>query len=181
MDVLKSLLPANDGLLPYWLLFTSVASFFNTYQSYTTLFFARRLFAGPLPTPEQKLKDSERPKLGLPSTHPLSAQWLLPPSQTGPTITTNSPVTPLSARTFGGWNALSAVIRFYAAYHIHNPEIFQLVMWTYTLSTVFILGEVFVFDTARIKSGCASMLGVGIPSFAWCAWGWWNGWYGNGL
>ena len=143
------------------------------------MYFSRRLFAGPLPQ-NPKEKSDAQPEFTIPGDHPLSHHWPIPPYRTGPTITANSPVTPFGARAFGGWNLLSAVIRLYAAYHVDNREVFQLVIWSYVISTIFVCSEVWVYDTARWKSGWITIVAVGVPSMIWCTWGFLTGRYGQG-
>ncbi|KAL4247209.1 ERG28 family protein [Abortiporus biennis] len=39
-------------------------------------------------------------------------------------------VTPLQARMFGVWTLLSAVVRFYAAYHINEKSVYDITLWS---------------------------------------------------
>lgn len=58
-------------------------------------------------------------------------------------------VTWLSSRTFGTWTFLSAVVRAYAAYHIANPQVYDICMWTYAVAGFHFVSEWLVFGTAR--------------------------------
>ncbi|KAK5708726.1 ergosterol biosynthesis protein [Elasticomyces elasticus] len=78
-----------------------------------------------------------------------------------------SPVTPLSARTFGTWTALSSIIRFYAAYHIHDPIVYQLALWTYGLAFAHFFSEWLVFGTAKWGRGIAGPASISTISLSW--------------
>ncbi|KAF2423781.1 ergosterol 28 [Tothia fuscella] len=89
------------------------------------------------------------------------------PGQTPSTST--SPVTPLSARTFGTWTFISAVVRLYAAYYITNPQIYQLAFTTYVVAFLHFFSEWLVFGTARAGPG---LLGPAVVSTASLSWMW---------
>ena len=57
-------------------------------------------------------------------------------------------MTPLSARTFGTWTLLSAVVRLYAALDIHNPTLYKLALVSYYLAFGHFVSEVAVYKTA---------------------------------
>jgi Erg28 like protein len=80
---------------------------------------------------------------------------------------TGSPATPLSSRTFGTWTVLSAVVRFYAAYHISNPQIYQLAFWTYAIAFVHFNLEWFVFKTASWGKGLGGPVVVSTGTLLW--------------
>ncbi|PWN98688.1 Erg28-like protein [Tilletiopsis washingtonensis] len=76
-------------------------------------------------------------------------------------------VTPLSARTFGVWNLASAGVRLYAAYNIHNRQVYELCALTYVLALAHFSSEVFVYKTASIRApGVISPLIVASSSLA---------------
>ncbi|KDN53228.1 Erg28-domain-containing protein [Tilletiaria anomala UBC 951] len=75
-------------------------------------------------------------------------------------------VTPLSARTFGTWNLLSAVVRFYAAYNLHSKPIYEACMWTYVIALGHFGSEVLAFKTAKFTAGIISPLIVASTSLA---------------
>ncbi|KAK0261993.1 ergosterol biosynthesis protein [Friedmanniomyces endolithicus] len=79
----------------------------------------------------------------------------------------SSPVTPLSARTFGTWTALSSIIRLYAAYHIQEPVVYQLALWTYGLAFAHFASEWLVFGTARWGRGLAGPIFVSTVTGSW--------------
>ncbi|KAF2475714.1 Erg28-like protein [Lindgomyces ingoldianus] len=143
-------LPPFEGLLPKWLLLVSVISVANSIQAYSTLSYTQRVYSSVIaPSP---------PSGGLSRT-------LKQPSASSPE--TSSPVTPLSARTFGTWTFLSSIIRLYAAYHINDPLIYQLALWTYAIAWGHFMSEWWIFGTARWGAGLAGPVFVSTGSLAW--------------
>ncbi|QIX00607.1 hypothetical protein AMS68_006124 [Peltaster fructicola] len=127
---ITSYLPPGDGLLPKWLLFISIVSIGNSIQAYMSLSGTQQVYAGPSAT---------TPTTGIPSKT-IRAESL-------------SPVTPLSARTFGTWTALSSIIRLYAAYRINEPVVYELALWTFGLAFAHFISEWLIFGTARWGRG----------------------------
>jgi hypothetical protein len=84
-----------------------------------------------------------------------------------PAPPSKSPVTPLSARTFGTWTALSSVVRLYAAYHIHEKAVYELCLWTYGIAFAHFLSEWWVFGTAKWGRGLASPVVVSTGTLVW--------------
>lgn len=84
------------------------------------------------------------------------------------------PVNALSARTFGTWTFLSAVVRLYAAYNITDPLIYQLAVWTYGIAFGHFVTEWLVFGTAKWGAGLAGPVFVSTGTLAWMVtqWGW---------
>ena len=78
-----------------------------------------------------------------------------------------NPVTPLSARTFGTWTFLASIIRLYAAYHIHDPVIYQISLWTYIVALSHFTSEWLIFGTAKLNAGLAAPVVVASGSLAW--------------
>jgi len=76
-------------------------------------------------------------------------------------------VTALSSRTFGTWTVLSAVLRVYAAYHIHDPVVYDLAIWSYAVAGVHFVSEWLVFGSAGLGAGLAGPLVVSSMSLAW--------------
>lgn len=81
--------------------------------------------------------------------------------------TTDSPVNELSARTFGTWTALSSIIRLYTAYHINDPILYQLCLWTYGLAFAHFFSEWLVFGSAKWGKGLASPVIVSTVTGTW--------------
>ncbi len=65
-------------------------------------------------------------------------------------------LSPLSSRTFGTWNLLSTVVRVYAAFHINEPTVYTLALWTYIIAVAHFVAEFFVFKTAGGKGMLAA-------------------------
>ncbi|PYI13380.1 ergosterol 28 [Aspergillus violaceofuscus CBS 115571] len=76
---------------------------------------------------------------------------------------------PLSSRTFGTWTFLSAVIRFYAAYNINNPAVYDLALWTFGIALVHFVGEL-VQGSARLRGRFVSPLLVASSTLTWMFW-----------
>lgn len=75
--------------------------------------------------------------------------------------------TALSARTFGTWTFVSSVIRFYGAYYISNPLIYQLTLWSYCIAIFHFGSEWLVYRTAKLGKGLAGPLVVATTSITW--------------
>ena len=128
----------------------SIGSIANSVQAYYALNGTREVYAGSAPqsTPE-----------GVPKRTIVAKE-------------STSPVTPLSARTFGTWTALSSVIRLYGAYNIHDKLVYELCIWTYAIAWVHFTSELFVFKTARIGRGIAGPMAVATGTLAWMLMQW---------
>lgn len=87
----------------------------------------------------------------------------LPPS----TIKSTSPVTPLSARTFGTWTAITAVVRLYAAYHIEHLPMYELAFWTFGVAWAHFMSEWWIFKTTKWGRGLAGPVIVSTSSMIW--------------
>ena len=61
-------------------------------------------------------------------------------------------VTPLMSRMMGTWTLTSALIRVYTAYHIDNPVVYQLCLWSFVIAFTSFFLEVFVYKTAPLSS-----------------------------
>ncbi|PSK34039.1 hypothetical protein B9Z65_8365 [Elsinoe australis] len=138
MSSLTSYLPPASGLLPKWLLFISVVSLANSIQAYSSLSATRRVYAGPA-----KATTANKPKVE------------------------TSPVTPLSARTFGTWTAITAIVRLYAAYNVNDKAWFEIAMWTFAVAWGHFVSEWLVFGTVRLNAGSAGPLCVATGSLTW--------------
>jgi hypothetical protein len=122
---------------------TSIVSFGNSIQSYTTLYYTRRIYN----------IDPSRPKQ-LPST----------PSAPVP----HSPlVTPLSARTFGTWTFVAAIVRLFAAYNIDHPAFYALAFCMYVVAFAHFGSEWLVYGTAEWGSPLAGPMIVSTSTIAW--------------
>ncbi|KAL9714151.1 ergosterol biosynthesis protein [Leucoagaricus gongylophorus] len=76
-------------------------------------------------------------------------------------------VTALHARTFAVWTLTSAVVRFYAAFHIHEKAIYDMALFTYLIAFGHFSTELFIFGTARINPGVLSPVFVSTCSLIW--------------
>ena len=79
----------------------------------------------------------------------------------------NSSVTPLSARTFGTWTILAAIIRVFAAYHISDPAWYQLCLLTYAVGIGHFMAEWLIFKTMIWGLPLVSTLAVAGTNLIW--------------
>lgn len=169
MDTILPYLPQHAGFLPKWMLFvrcnpyppsrrcpkfhlhesptnshqTSIVAIGNSVQSFATLYYTRRIYN----------IDPARPK-ALPST----------PSAPVP----HSPlVTPLSARTFGTWTFIAALVRLFASYNIDNPAFYALALCTYAVAFAHFASEWLIFGTAEWGSPLAGPIVVSTSTITW--------------
>lgn len=127
---------------------TSSLGTFNSIQAYLTLTYTARVYSGTVKN-YRKITQS-----------------------TAPVEVDESPVTPLSARTFGTWTLLSSIIRIYAAYNINNPVMYQLAIWTYVIAGFHFYSEWLVFASAKLGAGIAGPLVVASTSLVWMVSSW---------
>ncbi len=78
-----------------------------------------------------------------------------------------SPVTPLSARTFGTWTFITSIVRLYAAYHIDEPAWYQIAFWTYLVAWGHFMSEMAVYKTARWRGPWLAPAIVATSSLVW--------------
>lgn len=165
---LTAFLPQSEGLLPKWLLFVrplslskkpphqkftltydknktkiAIISLGNTIQCYRSLTGSQEVYSGSSPKNTTTTSPKNNPS------------------------TSSSPVTPLSARTFGTWTALSSIIRLYGAYNIHDAKIYELCLWTYGIAFGHFLSEWWIFGTARWGRGLAGPVLVSTVTSLW--------------
>lgn len=129
----------------------SVVSLGNSIQSYVSLAGTRQVYAGT--SASNSTTQSNALPAGIPASTVRKDQA--------------SPVTELSARTFGTWTALSSIIRLYAAYHITEPAVYELGLWTFGLAFAHFMSEWLVFGTARWGRGLAGPVAVSMGTGAW--------------
>ncbi|CZT06452.1 probable ERG28 Protein involved in synthesis of ergosterol [Rhynchosporium agropyri] len=147
LETITSYLPQHEGILPKWMLFLSVVALGNTIQSYLTLSYTARLYAGPkLPTPILSSNSKSSPKTKAPS---------------------NSPATPLQSRTFGTWTLIQSLVRIYAAYNISNPQFYQLAYLTYVVAWWHFMSEWWIFGTARLGEGLVFPVVIASSTLVW--------------
>ncbi|KAI0749577.1 Erg28-like protein [Daedaleopsis nitida] len=76
-------------------------------------------------------------------------------------------VNPLQARTFGIWTLMSATVRFYAAYNIHNKQVYDLALFSYLFALVHFGLEIFVFRSVKKQMPVVSPVIVSTSSLIW--------------
>ncbi|KAF9468147.1 Erg28 like protein-domain-containing protein [Collybia nuda] len=76
-------------------------------------------------------------------------------------------VTPLQARTFAVWTLTSAVVRAYAAYHIHDKTTYDMAMFTYLIAFGHFSSEWLIFRSAKFGAGLLGPIIVSTTSMIW--------------
>ncbi|KAH0585421.1 hypothetical protein H2248_008662 [Termitomyces sp. 'cryptogamus'] len=76
-------------------------------------------------------------------------------------------VTALQARTFAVWTLTSAVVRFYAAYNIHNKLCYDMAMLTYLIAFGHFSSEWLIYRSASMNLGLLSPVIVSTTSLIW--------------
>ena len=113
---------------------------------------------------------------GSPAQSSTNSKPALPDGIPAKTVRTEStsPVTPLSARTFGTWTALSSIMRLYAAYNIQEKVVYEMCMWTFGIAFMHFFSEWLVFGTAKWGRGLAGPVAVATGTGAWMMlqWSW---------
>ncbi|CAD0094648.1 unnamed protein product [Aureobasidium vineae] len=140
MNSLLEYLPPAEGLLPKWIFFISIVSLGNSIQAYLSLGPTQKVYCGSKTVPA-----------GVPAS----------------TVPNASPVTPLSARTFGTWTAITAIVRLYAAYNINTKPMYELAFWTYIVAFTHFMSEWLVFGSTRWGKGLAGPAIVATTSLIW--------------
>lgn len=149
MDSLTSYLPPSDGFLPKWLLFV------RPHKPPQTI--------PKTPNPNDTTLQISVVSLG----NSIQAYFSLAGSQQVYAGTSPSRVTDLSARTFGTWTALSSIIRLYGAYHINNPAVYEITLWTFGVAFAHFALEWLVYGTAKLGKGLAGPLIVSTVTASW--------------
>jgi hypothetical protein len=139
-----SFLPNIRYLIPQ----VSVLAIGNTIQAYLTLSYTSRVYS--------ENPDKKAPK----PTNPVTP------------LAPRSTVTPLSARTFGTWTAVQTMVRFYAAYNIDNPAIYQMALGTYVIAFAHFGSEWFYFKTVKWGAPLAGPVIVSTVSMVWMIMQW---------
>ncbi|OJD24001.1 hypothetical protein ACJ73_04641 [Blastomyces percursus] len=95
-----------------------------------------------------------------------TSQALVSPTYTA-LLYNNSPHNALQSRTFGTWTFISAVVRVYAAFHINEPHMYDLTMWTFGTAFAHFVSEWLIFGSAKAKGRFVSPLCVASGTLAW--------------
>ncbi|ODV58801.1 Erg28p [Ascoidea rubescens DSM 1968] len=75
--------------------------------------------------------------------------------------------TNLSARTFGTWTMLSAIIRYYGSFNLNNAVVWKIVLSSYLIAFVHFNLELLVYKTAKLGKGFAGPLIVSTVTISW--------------
>ncbi|KAG5362385.1 Ergosterol biosynthetic protein 28 [Yarrowia sp. C11] len=80
---------------------------------------------------------------------------------------TNKEVTRLQARTFGTWTFLSAIIRFYGAYYLNDPHVYDLTLASYLVAFGHFMSEFLIFKTVKLSGPSIAPMIVSTSSIIW--------------
>ncbi|KAL4870029.1 hypothetical protein BDV12DRAFT_166911 [Aspergillus spectabilis] len=72
-----------------------------------------------------------------------------------------------SSRVFATWTFLSGVVRFYAAYNITTPALYDLAAWTFGLALAHFVADSFGYGSAQLKGRFVSPLILASSTLAW--------------
>ncbi|KAI1265686.1 hypothetical protein F5Y18DRAFT_426776 [Xylariaceae sp. FL1019] len=165
LDLLKSYLPdGKGGYLPYYIFGLAVISVGNSLQNYLTLHYSRRLYNG------QFVPNSALPPKSATFDPEDSTSKLVPAddanTKDGRTV---DQVTPLAGRLFGTYTLISAIVRIYAAYHLHLAPVYQITLWTYLVALLHFGSEFAVFRSARLGPGVMGPFFFATVGIVWMA------------
>jgi len=62
---------------------------------------------------------------------------------------------------------LSSIVRLYAAYHVSDPVVYQLALWSYVIAFGHFMSEWLVFGTAKWGAGLAGPAVVSTGRIVW--------------
>lgn len=150
-------LPQQEGYLPKWLLLVSHTPHLRSPRRTRT-----KLIANLTQPTQVSLISLLNSVQAYTSPHYTRRIYLRSPSS----------VTHLSARTFGTWTAISALVRLYAAYDLSNPRMYELAFLTYAVAWVHFVTEWLIYGTAGMGAGLASTVCVSSGTLFWM----WNVW-----
>lgn len=81
-------------------------------------------------------------------------------------------VTPLSARTFGTWTFVSALVRLAAAFDATSRPLYLLAFATYAIAFAHFASELLLYRTTSWGSGLMGPAVVSTSSMVWMLWQW---------
>ncbi|ORX96379.1 erg28p, partial [Basidiobolus meristosporus CBS 931.73] len=76
-------------------------------------------------------------------------------------------VTVLTSHMFATWTLTVAMVRFYGAFHLDNPTVFNMVWFTFVVALFHFSTEVLVFRSAKLDKGTINPMIVSIGSLIW--------------
>lgn len=127
----------------------SVVSIANSVQAYLTLTYTARVYSEnpSFKTSNKKTDEPAGPVAG--SSHPTST------------------VTPLAARLFGTWTVAQSMVRLYAAYHISNPQLYQMAYLTFLIAFAHFMSEWWIFGTVKWGGPIAGPAIISTSGLVW--------------
>ncbi|PFH57126.1 hypothetical protein XA68_15487 [Ophiocordyceps unilateralis] len=128
MPLFQSLLPSNEGYLPYYSLILSGLEFIISTRVLLNLESLRSFY------------------------NLASGQQNKPDRKGASTHASNDQITPLVGRLFSHLTITLGSVRFYAAYHIHNGPVYDLALSTYVVGLAFMFIELYVFTSSLLNA-----------------------------
>ncbi|MCJ1277784.1 ergosterol biosynthesis protein [Puttea exsequens] len=80
--------------------------------------------------------------------------------------------TALSSRIFGTWTFISAIVRYYAAYNISNPQIYELGICMYAVAWAHFMSEWWIFGTAKWGRALMGPICISTGTTLWMLFQW---------
>lgn len=108
-------------------------------QAYGTLHFSRRVYNGLF------IRNTKLPPATDNFNPEDSVKKLVPAASTDSKATDQ--LTPLASRLFGTWTVITAIVRCYAAYHLHIGPVYNIAIWTYVVALGHFASELFWFKS----------------------------------
>jgi hypothetical protein len=141
----------------------------NAINNLTTLHYTRRIYNGRF-VPNKSL-----PKASA-SYDPDDSVAKLSPTVPGEKTYEKGQdqMTPLAARLFGNYTFMAGLIRFYAAYRVEDPYLYQLALWTHVFAVAHFTSELLYFKTLRLGWEHAFPLSAGYVGTIWMLAQWGN-------
>lgn len=146
MDYLPN---TSQGYLPVFVFIVGITAITNAFQCYRDISYLQRIYNPPVPSHAVSVKTTNITRAVVEDT------TTPPPGSQRPSVTaiataeSTSPVTPLSARTFGTYNLAVGIVRLYAAYHLTEKSWYQMSIWTNVVGMAHFGLEALVYKTAQ--------------------------------
>lgn len=127
----------------------------------------RRLYAGPGPDAPSDSKKTTTTETSFVEFPEAANEKRRPSVMSIAVAEPQSPVTPLSSRTFGAWNFAVGIVRLFAAYHIHEASWYQMQMIANMIGLAHFGLEAAVYKTARPSGPFLAPIAVAAVGLSW--------------
>lgn len=144
-----------------------VTALTNAAQCYVDISYLQRIYNPGNANGEVSVKTTQTTTTVFESSTPESNRRPSVTALTSGGSASNSAVTPLSARTFGTWNAAVAIARLYASYNLHEKSWYQMSIWTNIIGLVHFGLEAFVYRTCRPRGPWFAPTTLAVIGLVW--------------